>query len=45
MLEASHPFKNGNTAKVYLRESRLFSGDPALKNGTRSIGIQLALVF
>lgn len=45
MLEASHPFKNGNTVKVYARESRLFSGDPALKNGTRSIGAQLALVF
>lgn len=44
-LEASHPFKNGNSVKVYARESRLFSGDPALKNGTRSIGVQLALAF
>ena len=45
MLEASHPFKNGNTVKVYARESHLFSGTPALNNSTRSVGAQLALVF
>jgi hypothetical protein len=44
-LEATHPFKNGNNFKVYLRESRLFSGDPSLSNSTRTFGAQLALVF
>lgn len=45
MLEASHPFKSGHSLKFYTRDTRTFSGVPALKNSTRSIGVQLALVF
>lgn len=44
-LDASYPFKKGNTVKVYARESRLFTGAPALNNSARSVGVQLALVF
>lgn len=45
ILEASHPLKSGDSIKFYARDARLFSGNQALANSTRTLGMQLAVVF
>lgn len=45
-LEATHPFKGDRgSVKLYARDTRYHSGNAALKNPARTLGIQFALVF
>ncbi len=45
-LEATHPFKGDRgSVKLYARDTRNHSGNAALKNTARTLGIQLALAF